>query len=350
MNIIQILSKAAELKASDVHIAVGNPPTLRVDGKLVALESKNLQPDDTLNFARFILSENQIQQLQQIGQVDIAYRLPDSHIFRVNVYRYSNQVGMACRIISENIPTIAELELPDTIERVARFQSGLVLVTGPTGCGKTTTIAAIVDQINKTKSCHILTIEDPIEYIHKSKSSIVTQREVGRDCQTFTDALRAGLRQDPDVIVVGEMRDIDTISTALTAAETGHLVLATLHTRNAYLTIERIIDVFPANQQQQVRVQLANSLMAVFAQRLVPRANNQGRVVAVESLIVTSAVRNLIRENKVHQLHTFIQTGQRSGMQTFDDNLKHLFFKNIIDKETLYEHATDREIMLKTML
>lgn len=350
MNIIQILSKAAELKASDVHIAVGNPPTLRVDGKLVALESKNLQPDDTLNFARFILSESQIQQLQQIGQVDIAYRLPDSHIFRVNVYRYSNQVGMACRIISENIPTIAELELPDTIERVARFQSGLVLVTGPTGCGKTTTIAAIVDQINKTKSCHILTIEDPIEYIHKSKSSIVTQREVGRDCQTFTDALRAGLRQDPDVIVVGEMRDIDTISTALTAAETGHLVLATLHTRNAYLTIERIIDVFPANQQQQVRVQLANSLMAVFAQRLVPRANNQGRVVAVESLIVTSAVRNLIRENKVHQLHTFIQTGQRSGMQTFDDNLKHLFFKNIIDKETLYEHATDREIMLKTML
>lgn len=345
---IQILTEAAKVNASDVHLAVGNAPTVRVNGVLTALETKPLSSEDTLNYARFILSESQLQQLMSKGQVDLAYRIPDQHIFRINVYRYSDHIGLACRIIREQIPTIEELELPETIERAARFQSGLVLVTGPTGCGKTTTIAAIVDLINQQKNCHVLTIEDPIEYIHRSKKSIVTQREVGRDCMNFSDALRAGLRQDPDVIVVGEMRDLETISTAVTAAETGHLVLATLHTRNAYQTIERIIDVFPAQHQQQVRVQLANSLMAVFAQRLVPRRMGQGRVASVESLVVTQAVRNLIRENKVHQLHTFIQTGHRAGMQTFDDNLKHLFLKNVIDRETLLEYAIDREGILKS--
>lgn len=350
MNIIQILSKAADLYASDVHLAVGNPPTVRINGVLTPLETRALSSEDTLTYARTILSEAQFQTLMSKGQVDLAYRIPDAHIFRINVFRYSDHIGLACRIINERIPTIAELELPETIERVAKFPSGLVLVTGPTGCGKTTTIASIVDQINQTKNCHILTIEDPIEYIHQSKKSIVTQREIGRDCTTFTDALRAGLRQDPDVIVVGEMRDLETISTAVTAAETGHLVLATLHTRNAYQTIERIIDVFPSHHQQQVRVQLANSLMAVFAQRLVPRRLGNGRVASVESLVMTPAIRNLIRENKVHQLHTFIQTGQRSGMQTFDDNLKNLFLKNVIDRETLFEYAMDREGMLKATL
>lgn len=350
MNLIQILTAAAQVNASDVHLAVGNPPTVRLNGILTALETRPLTPEDTLGYARFILSESQLQILMTKGQVDLAYRIPDQHIFRVNVFRYSDHIGLACRIIKEQIPSIEELELPETVERAARFQSGLVLVTGPTGCGKTTTIAAIVDLINQQKNSHILTIEDPIEYIHKSKRSIVTQREVGRDCMTFQDALRAGLRQDPDVIVVGEMRDLETISTAVTAAETGHLVLATLHTRNAYQTIERIIDVFPAQHQQQVRVQLANSLMAVFAQRLVPRRMGQGRVASVESLIVTPAVRNLIRENKVHQLHSFIQTGQRSGMQTFDDNLKHLFMKNIIDRETLMEYAMDRDGLVKSSI
>ena len=224
-----------------------------------------------------------------------------------------------------------------------------MLVTGPTGCGKSTTIASIIDAINKKKNCHVLTIEDPIEYIHKNRKSIITQREVGRDCNNFSDALRAGLRQDPDVIMVGEMRDLETISTALTAAETGHLVLATLHTRNAYQTIERIIDVFPGPHQQQIRIQLATSLMAVFSQRLLPRKSGNGRVAAVESLIVTPAVRNLIRENKVHQLYSFIQTGQKIGMQTMDDYLVALYKKNIIDKNSLLEHVTERETILKTI-
>jgi len=222
-----------------------------------------------------------------------------------------------------------------------------VLVTGPTGCGKSTTIATIVDAINKKKNCHILTIEDPIEYIHRNDKSLITQREVGRDCNNFSEALRAGLRQDPDVIMVGEMRDLETITTAITAAETGHLVLATLHTRNASQTIERIIDVFPGPHQQQIRVQLASSLMAVFSQRLLPRKRGHGRVAAVESLIVTPAVRNLIRENKVHQLYSFIQTGHKTGMQTMDDYLMGLYRSNTIDRSVLLENVTERESVIK---
>jgi len=267
--------------------------------------------------------------------------------YRVNVFKYGGKIGLAARVISDRIPTIEELSLPDSIEKVAHINAGLVIVTGPTGCGKSTTIAAIIDAINRDKKRHILTIEDPIEYIHKNKNCIVTQREVGRDCSNFSDALRAGLRQDPDVIMVGEMRDLETISIAVTAAETGHLVLATLHTRNSYQTIERIIDVFPSTHQQQIRVQLANSLMAVFAQRLVPRKGGNGRLPVVESMIVTPAVRNLIRENKIHQLYTFIQTGQKTGMQTMDDHLLSLYKKRLIDKEVLLENAHDREAVMK---
>lgn len=343
MTMTEVLSLAAEMNASDVHFAVGNPPTVRVNGELKPIEKKVLSDEDTVSYAKFLLDDEKYEQLERMGQVDLAYQIPGSNVFRVNVFKYSSHIGLACRIISDHIPTAKDLELPDSIEKVSSFNAGLVLVTGPTGCGKSTTIAAIIDAINKKKNCHILTIEDPIEYIHKNRKSIITQREVGRDCVNFTDALRAGLRQDPDVIMVGEMRDLETISTAVTAAETGHLVLATLHTRNAYQTIERIIDVFPSQHQQQIRVQLANSLMAVFSQKLLPRRNGKGRIAAVESLIVTPAVRNLIRENKVHQLYSFIQTGQRSGMQTMDDYLKALYKNNIIDREVLMDHVLDRD-------
>ncbi|MCA0386457.1 MAG: type IV pilus twitching motility protein PilT [Firmicutes bacterium] len=349
MTLDEILSAAAQLNASDIHLAVGNPPTARIDGELRPLEKRILTEDDTKSYAKVVLTEAQYEDLVKAGQVDLAYRIPSKNVFRINVFRYSDQIGLACRIISDHIPTAKELDLPEAIERVAEFPSGLVLVTGPTGCGKSTTIASIIDAINKKKNCHVLTIEDPIEYIHKNRKSIITQREVGRDCNNFSDALRAGLRQDPDVIMVGEMRDLETISTALTAAETGHLVLATLHTRNAYQTIERIIDVFPGPHQQQIRIQLATSLMAVFSQRLLPRKSGNGRVAAVESLIVTPAVRNLIRENKVHQLYSFIQTGQKIGMQTMDDYLVALYKKNVIDKNSLLEHVTERETILKTI-
>ena len=349
MNMNEILTIAASMKASDVHIAVGNPPNIRSDGALKALDSKILTKEDTLSYAQELLTPAQFEVLNQDGQVDLSYRIPDKNAFRINAYKYSGNIGLACRIISEDIPTAKELELPDSIARVADFVSGLVLVTGPTGCGKSTTIATIIDAINKKKNCHILTIEDPVEFIHKNDRSIITQREVGRDCKSFEDALRAGLRQDPDVIMVGEMRDLETITTALKAAETGHLVLATLHTRNAYQTIERIIDVFPGPQQQQIRVQLASSLVAVFSQRLLPRKRGHGRVAAVESLIVSQAVRNLIRENKVHQMVSFIQTGHKIGMQTMDDYLLGLYRSNTIERSVLLDNVTDKEAIIKTL-
>lgn len=350
MDIRVLLRKAAQLGASDLHLAVGNPPTARVNGVLKSIEERKLLKEDTERYARLILSDQKFNQLMSQGQVDLAYQIAGHNVYRINIYRYSDCIGLACRIISECIPTTEELGLPETIENVADFQSGLVLVTGPTGCGKSTTIATIIDAINKKKSCHILTIEDPIEYVHHNQQSIITQREVGRDCNSFSEALRAGLRQDPDVIMVGEMRDLETISTAITAAETGHLVLATLHTRNAYQTIERIIDVFPPQHQQQIRVQLASSLMAVFSQRLLPNRQNNGRVCALESLVVTNAIRNLIRENKVHQLYSFIQTGQKTGMQTMDDYLLALFREGTISRKTLVENAVNPDITLKHII
>ncbi len=347
MNIDEILIKATDLGASDVHFAVDNPVTIRVDGELMPLGDEIITAEDTAAYARHIIKTFKYGEFEESGQIDISYRIHEHSAYRINCYKYGGKVGIACRTISDTVPTIEELSLPATIEKVAQFGSGLILVTGPTGCGKSTTIAAIIDAINRDKKRHILTIEDPIEYIHRNKNCIVTQREVGRDCSNFSEALRAGLRQDPDVIMVGEMRDLETISIAVTAAETGHLVLATLHTRNTYQTIERIIDVFPSTHQQQIRVQLANSLMAVFAQKLLPRRGGKGRIPAVESMMVTPAVRNLIRENKIHQLYTFIQTGQKTGMQTMDDHLLSLFKKRLIDKNVLLDNAHDRDAIMK---
>ncbi len=348
MQINKILSEATKMGASDVHLAVGNPATVRIDGELIPIDDELLTPEDTETFAKYLIGPQKYHDFQENGHIDISYRIHEVGSFRINVFRYSGFTGLACRIISDKIPTIQELELPDTIEKITHLTSGLVIFTGPTGCGKSTSIAAVVESINKIKKTHIVTIEDPVEYIHHNKLSMITQREVGRDCNSFSDALRAGLRQDPDIIMVGEMRDLETIQIALTAAETGHLVLATLHTRNAHQTIERIIDVFPSTHQQQIRVQLANSLMAVFAQKLLPR-KDKGRIVAVESLMITPAIRNLIRENKVHQLYTFIQTGQRIGMQTMDDYLLGLYRRHTIDKDVMLENAYDRDAILKEL-
>ncbi len=348
MQINKILSQATKMGASDVHIAVGNPATVRIDGDLIPLDEELITPEDTETFAKYLIGPQKYHYFEENGHIDISYRIHEVGSFRINVFKYSGYTGLACRIISDRIPTIKDLELPDTIEKITNLTSGLVIFTGPTGCGKSTSIASVVEGINKKKKTHIVTIEDPIEYIHTNKMSMITQREVGKDCNSFSDALRAGLRQDPDIIMVGEMRDLETIQIALTAAETGHLVLATLHTRNAHQTIERIIDVFPSTHQQQIRVQLANSLMAVFAQKLLPR-KDKGRIVAVESLMITPAIRNLIRENKVHQLYTFIQTGQRIGMQTMDDYLLGLYKRHAIDKDVMLENAYDKDAILKEL-
>jgi twitching motility protein PilT len=347
MHIDEILMQATDLGASDVHFAVDNPITIRVDGELVPMGEQIVTDEDTATFAKHMIKQARYEEFEAFGQIDISYRIPGHSAYRINIYKYGGNIGIAARTISDIVPTIQELYLPESIEKIAQYNSGLIIVTGPTGCGKSTTIAAIIDAINRQKKRHVLTIEDPIEYIHKNDQCIITQREIGRDCNNFTDALRAGLRQDPDVIMVGEMRDLETIAIAITAAETGHLVLATLHTRNTYQTIERIIDVFPATHQQQIRIQLANSLVAVFAQKLLPRRGEKGRIAAVESMMVTPAVRNLIRENKIHQLYTFIQTGQKTGMQTMDDYLVALYKKRLIDKEVALENAHDKEAVNK---
>jgi len=338
MHIQDILNQAVESKASDLHLVVGNPPMIRVDGVLRAINDHELREKDTLAFAKNLLSASQFSELEEEGHVDFSYETSKYQMLRFNIFKYSKKIGLACRILVDTIPTSEELSLPEYFNRVSDMQSGLVLVTGPTGCGKSTTIASIIDAINKKKKCHILTIEDPIEYVHTNQNSIITQREVGTDCTSFSQALRAGLRQDPDVIMVGEMRDLETISTAITAAETGHLVLATLHTRNTHQTIDRIIDVFPANSQKQIRVQLAASLMAVFSQKLLPKKDDLGRVVAVESLFVTPAIRNLIRESKIHQIYSMMQTGKNNNLMTMDAYISKLYKNNIISRTVLLEN------------
>lgn len=338
MHIDEILDLAIESKASDLHLVVGNPPMVRFDGSLKALGQDELRDKDTVSYAKTLLNPVQAKILEDEGHVDFSYNTKENHVFRINIFKYSGKIGIACRILVDKIPTAQELLLPDYFRRVSELQSGLVLVTGPTGCGKSTTIASIIDAINTRKNCHILTIEDPIEYVHTNKNSIITQREVGKDCGGFTQALRAGLRQDPDVIMVGELRDLETISTAITAAETGHLVLATLHTRNTHQTIDRIIDVFPSSHQKQIRVQLAASLMAVFSQRLLPKKDEVGRIVAVESLFVTPAIRNLIRESKVYQIYSMMQTGKNNNLMTMDAYLSDLYKNNLISRTVLIEN------------
>ena len=347
MNINQLLKQAVDRGASDLHITAHAAPTLRLHGQLTRLDTPPLGPEDTLGMARQILTLEKFQVLEKLGEVDVSYSSPELGNFRVNVYYQRGSVGIACRVIDLQIPTIDRLGLPPIVKQLALGSKGLILVTGPTGSGKSTTLAAMLGLINEEKSSHIITLEDPVEYLHKNKKSMITQREIGPDTRSFPNGLRAALRQDPDVILVGEMRDLETISIALTAAETGHLVMATLHTMDTAQTVERIIDVFPPNQQQQIRVQLANTLVGVISQRLLRRRDGQGRVPAVEIMLCSPAVRNLIREHKVHQIYSYIQTGAKQGMQTMDSHLRNLYDQGLIQAEEVVEYASDREAMLR---
>jgi twitching motility protein PilT len=346
-SIDRLLERMLELDASDLHLTVGSAPAYRVRGAIEPVEGETrLDTDRTREVLYGILTSEQQKQLELNRQLDFAYSLPGVARFRVNVFFQKESLGAAFRLVPQEIRTLEELGLPPVLHTLAEKPRGLVLVTGPTGSGKSTTLAAIVDEINRTRAEHILTIEDPIEFLHTHKRCIVNQREIGPDATNFADALRAALRQDPDVILVGEMRDLETISTALTAAETGHLVFGTLHTQSASSTIDRVIDVFRPAQQQQVRVMIANSLQGVVTQALLPTADGAGRVAALEILLPDDAVRNLVRQAKVEQLYTVMQTSSSRGMQTMEQALADLVLRHVVTLDEALARTTRSEQLL----
>ncbi len=346
LSVDELLRQAAALRASDLHITVELPPMVRIDGELTRMPGlPTLKPDDTTRIMHELLTEQQRTEFSSCGSVDFSLSRPGIGRFRVNAYRQRNAIALALRLIPAGIPDIRELNLPPIISELARKPSGLILVTGPTGSGKSTTLAAMIGQINREEKLHILTLEDPIEFLHRHGQSMVNQREIGPDTPTFAAGLRAALREDPDVILVGEMRDYDTTQIAVSAAETGHLVLATLHTPSAWQTIDRIVDIFPPYQQAQIRIQLASSLQGVIAQQLLPRADGPGRVAAFEIMVSTPAVRNLIREGKTHQLPSILQTNARAGMVTMETSLKTLLQNRIISDETYRLFSAESGIM-----
>ena len=341
IRIENLLEECVRTKASDLHIQVGLPPILRIDGALQPVSGYAALDEPTVEQLVFAtLEEDQKQILIKDKEFDYSFSFGDLGRFRVNAFHEKGNLAAAFRLIPNQIQSIAELGMPPVVTSFADFPRGLVLVTGPTGSGKSTTLAALVDKINSEKACHIITIEDPIEFTHKSKRSVVVQREVHYDTYSFSAALRSALREDPDVVLIGEMRDLETISAAITIAETGHLVFATLHTNSASQSIDRMIDVFPPHQQPQVRSQLSNILMGICAQRLVP-AIGGGRVVAAEILVANPAVRSVIREGKTHQLDTIIQTGADQGMQTMDRTLVKLVQTGVITHDSAREFAVD---------
>ncbi|MFH1441824.1 MAG: type IV pilus twitching motility protein PilT [Candidatus Omnitrophota bacterium] len=339
MEIKELLMLCIEKGASDLHFTENEPPLLRIDGKLIRTELELLNKSELKKLIYSILTNPQKEAFERDLELDFSLALPGMDRFRVNVHLQKGSVEAAMRRVPLVIPSIESLKLPSIIVDLARKPNGLVLVTGPTGMGKTTTLAAMIDLINNERDCLMISIEDPLEFIHKNKRSVIKQREVYSDTRSFSEALKHALRQDPDVIVVGEMRDLETISTTLTAAETGHLVLATLHTPDAPQTIERIIDVFPPHQQQQVKLQLADCLQGVVSQLLLPHVSGQGRVLATEIMIGTPAIRNLIREQEIEQIPTIMQTGSQYGMRTMDKSLKELFQHRIITLDVAMSKA-----------
>ena len=332
-NIDDLLAHAEEKDASDLHLTVNVPPVLRIDGQLERMAGEPLGPTETERMARDLLGGNW-SQLEADGEVDFSYTVAQKGRYRINVYRQRGSVSIAARVIPREVPSLAQLGLPRITSTLASKEQGLIIVTGPTGSGKSTTLAGMLKLINEERRCHIITLEDPIEYLHSHQNSIVDQREVGNDTSSFATGLRSALRQDPDVVLVGEMRDRETMDIALRAAETGHLVLTTLHTRRAPEVVARLVSSFPAAQQNQIRQQLAETLVGVIAQRLLQRPEG-GRVAAMEVLVGTPAARNLIREGKSHQLPSFMQTGTRFGMLTLKDHVQELFRRQLIDRESL---------------
>ena len=349
VHIDELLRLVVEKRGSDLHLASGVPPVMRIDGQLYATNFDVLSDFEVQRMIYAILTDEQIRVFETDYELDCSYQLRNVSRFRVNVYRDRSAVAGAFRVIPSKIPTVRELGLPLVLEDLSRRPRGLVLVTGPTGSGKSTTLAAMIGQINNERSVHIITIEDPIEYLHTHKRSLINQRELGADTRNFAQALRHALRQDPDVILVGEMRDLETMSLAITAAETGHLVFSTVHTNNAAQTVDRIVDVFPPGQQEKIRIQLSNNLEAVLSQQLLPRAGTPGRIAAMEIMIASPAIRNLIREAKAHQITSIIQTSAHLGMQTMDQCLRDLYQRGLITYEEAMGRAMNQE-ELKKML
>ena len=347
MEIKELLVITKEKDASDLHLNVGVPPVLRINGKLEKLNLPELTPQNTHEMIYSILNERQKADFEKYGELDLSYELANVTRFRVNVFKHRRGEGAAFRLIPEKIKSLSELNLPSIISSFTKKDKGLVLVTGPTGSGKSTTIAALIDIINKERYDNIITIEDPIEFIHSHKNCLVSQREIGSHTKSFSSALRNALREDPDIILVGEMRDLETISMALTAAETGHLVFSTLHTISAAETVERIIDVFPPHQQNQVRMQLAGSILGIVAQTLMPTLDGKGRVPALEVMIANPAIRNLIREGKVYQIPSTIQIGKKDGMQSLDQSLKDLLMEGKISREDAIKKAIDKKAFME---
>lgn len=342
VHIDEILRMAVERKASDVHLTAGLPPMVRLDGEICPLPYEVLDPNQTQRLCYEVLTDEHLQKFEQTHELDIGYTVKDLARFRMNIYMQRMAVGAALRMIPNRIPSFEELSLPPIIREIAKRSSGLVLVTGPTGSGKSTTIASMIDDINATRTSHIMTIEDPIEYLHKHKKCMVNQRELHSDTYSLHNALRAVLREDPDIILVGELRDLETIEAALTLAETGHLVFGTLHTRNAPATIDRVVDVFPSDQQDQIRVLLANTIEGVVSQQLMPRLGG-GRRAALEIMIGVPAIKNLIREGKTHQMYSVIETSQNVGMQTMDRSLSDLYRSGQVSFEECLMRAVDKD-------
>lgn len=344
-NIEDILRVAKDAGASDVHLTVGIPPKMRVYGSLITMDYPKLLPADTLDILISIMTETQRERFEERGEYDMSFSLPNVGRYRLNAFKQRGSIAMAFRLVGTEIPSPEVLGIPKSIVDLYQRKRGLVLVTGPTGSGKSTTLAAVIDKINSCRDAHIITLEDPIEYLHQHKLSMVNQREIGLDSENYANALRAALREDPDVILIGEMRDFETISVAITAAETGHLVLSTLHTIGAASTVDRVIDVFPPHQQQQIRVQLANVLEAVISQQLIMTADGNGRVAAFEVMHANHAIRNLIREGKSHQIPSIIQTNRKIGMITMDDAIVQLYVDGRIDRDMAIQFAQDPDAM-----
>jgi twitching motility protein PilT len=341
-GIDDLLRVMVEREASDLHIKAGSPPGIRIHGELLPVEDMPpLTPDDTERLITSIMEDYERKRFAEMKELDFAYSFSDLYRFRVNVFMQRQSMGAVLRSVPVNILSIDDWGLPQILKELALKQRGLVLVTGPTGCGKSTTLAAMIDHINSNRRCHIVTMEDPIEFVHRDNLSYINQREVGHDTDSFDSALERVLRQDPDVILVGEMRDHKTIETAITAAETGHLVMSTLHTKSASETVDRIIDVFPPYQQAQIRTQLSTTLEAVLCQTLIPTRDGQGRACAMEMMLAVPAVGNLIREGKTHQLINVIQTGADTGMQTRDQSLRSLYERGMITFEAALSYATN---------
>lgn len=343
MNIFDLLKIAIELGASDIHITVDSTPVARIKGKFIKLTDKILTKYDTEEMAKEIAGEKNFKRIQEHGECDFSVAIESGERFRVNAYKQKGHYAIAIRTITSQIPSFETLGLPEVLKTFTEKHKGLVLVTGPTGSGKSTTLASLIDIINENQQRHIITLEDPIEYVHHHKQSLVNQREIGQDTESFNTALRAILRQDPDVILVGEMRDPETISIALTAAETGHLVFSTLHTVGSAKTIDRIVDMFPSEQQQQIRTQLSTVCEGVISQQLLQTIDGRKRVAALEVMVATPAIRNLIRENKTYQIPNMIQTGSKFGMQSMDQELVNLYRQGSITRDSVLSRCTDYE-------